>query len=181
MTRTVKMLVCAALVLAATCVGASRSGAAPPQWSLQRASIVLTAQGAVFDHDGQPTISSFLPSLGLSYSATSAMSLVAIAERDFVRKLTVGRLGARFRVANLGDGAIGLGIDGVFYADEGRKVLALAKETSWQASVHGEFPVAHYKNNATMLFLTTSAAFDPNNSLRVYRGGLRFQLVGGRP
>lgn len=182
---------CAALALVVLAVGTvsaslpSAALSAPAQWSLERAAILVTAQGAVFESGGN-SYSVFLPQVGLSYSLTSGMNLVAIAERDFQSHLTVGRLGARFLVSKFGQGALGLGADAVFYADDGRARLGLRKDTSWEASVHGEWPVARYAKRGdeaqgpAALFLCASASRDVQNELSTLRLGLRYQLVGGR-
>jgi hypothetical protein len=148
---------------------------------LDRAAIVLTAQAASFQPDGSSNTNAFLPSLGLSYSLTSEMSLIGAVERDFPDHLTVSRAGARFHIADFGEGSVGLGAALVNYSDDGRKVLALKKDTAFEASAHGSWPVSHYDNGATCFWLVASASRDLDNGLTTIKGGLRWQVVGGRP
>ncbi len=180
--RKTYMLVAVALLCALTICGTSGTAhSAPPSWSLDRASLVLDAGAGVFKPDDAKQIESFLPQLGLSYSLTSKMSLIGAVERDFASKLTVSRAGARFLIAPMGQGQVGIGADLVNYADEGRDALNLSKDTSWSASIRGSWPVSKYKNGATRFLLVGSCERDPQNALTSLRLGLRFQLVGGRP
>jgi hypothetical protein len=177
--RKFMLLAVAVLGLATMC--GTRAEAAPPTWSLQRAAVVVTAGVAQFDVNESPTVNAFLPGLGISYSLTSQMSLVGVVERDFARDLTIARAGARLHIADIGQGDVGFGADLVAYADNGRKYLNLQKETSFQASLNGAWPVSHYKNGATCFWLVGSASYDPQNLLKTYRAGLRWQAIGGRP
>jgi hypothetical protein len=176
-----KLTLLLALSLCFVTVCGTESQAAPAQWSFQRASVVLTAGAAQFDVNESPTVNAFLPGLGLSYSLTSQMSLVGVVERDVARDLTLGRAGARLHIADVGQGDVGFGADLVAYGDNGRKYLNLQKETSFQASLNGAWPVSRYKNGATCFWLVGSASYDPQNLLKTYRAGLRWQAIGGRP
>lgn len=168
-------------------LAATSSTAAPAQWDFKRAAVVISGQAAVFEHQGIHQ-SVFLPQIGLSYNLTSGMNLVAICERDFQSKLTVGRVGARFLLSKIGPNvALGAGADVVTYADDGRAALSLHKDTSWQASLDADVVVARYKPapgkeiGPAALFLVGSLSHDVQNELSTARIALRYQAVGGRP
>jgi len=177
-----KMPVVAGLLALTAFLATARTGeCAPPTWSIQRLSAVVTAGVAQFDVSESPTVNAFLPGLGISYSLTSTMSLIGSYEREFPRKLSIGMVGARFHVLDVGQGDVGFGVNLVAYGDEGRKFLNLRKETSWDASLNGAWPASRYKNGAVCFWLVGSASYDPDNSLKVYRAGLRWQAIGGAP
>jgi hypothetical protein len=176
-----KITLLAALCLWFVTVCGTESQASPPTWSIKRASVVLTAGAAQFDVHDAPSLNAFLPGIGLSYSLTSQMSLIGTVERDFSRDLTIARAGARLHIADVGQGDVGFGADLVGYSDNGRRYLNLEKETSFQASLNGAWPVSRYRNGATCFWLVGSASYDPQNLLKTYRAGLRWQAVGGAP
>lgn len=151
--------------------------AAPPKaLSLDRAALVVTAQGASFNQ--QTPV--FLPSVGVSYSITSALSGGVLAEHDFHAGGSIVKAALRAHVADFGSGAVGLGVN---YA---RGLGAYEQPWSWSASVHGDFPVARGRPNFTgqgrvLLWLVTSAERDLHNDTSILRLGLRGQIWGGSP
>lgn len=171
-----KLLLLAVLALAvAVSGGPGTCEASPPSWSLTRASVVVTAQGAQIE--GR---SYFLPAVGLSYSLTSQLSLIGETSHEFPTEGTINRLGARLHAASFGTGgAVGLGVNWVSY--QAPRLLAVSHEQSWTATIHAAFPVARWKNGATALWGVASAERDPQNELTTYRLGMRAQLLGGKP
>ena len=165
---------CAGLVLGLLAYTAP-AGAAPATWSLSRASFGIDAKAAVLESPERS--SAFLPGAYLSWSATSQLSLAATIERDFSEHLTIGQLGARFLVARMSEGQLAAGVNLVGYGDEGAE--GFLKPTSWNASLHGSYPVWQ-RNGATVAWGIASASYDSDNSLGIYRLGLRYQGIGGR-
>lgn len=152
------------------------AGAAPARWSFDRASAGLSATGAIVDHDGRS--SAFLPGAYLSYSLTSQVSAAATVERDFARDLTIGQAGLRFRMWGNEHGRIFGGVNAVAYGDAGSSTIT--EPTSWNASIHGAWRMAENEGQ-TVLWAITSAAYDSENRLTIYRLGLRWQAIGGHP
>ena len=165
-------------VLAVCSSGASIVSAAPPTWSLHRASFGIDAKGAINDNEG-PTTSAFLPGAYLSYSATSQLSLAATYERDFPRHFSIGQTGLRFLLSKSERGQVAAGVNAVFYGDEG--AVGVVKPTSWNASVNGSWAAAKAKDGTTVLWGIASAAYDPDNAITLVRVGLRLQIFGGAP
>lgn len=171
----------AAQVLALTtflALAGTGEAAPPPALSLDRAALVVTAQGASFNQ--QTPV--FLPSVGVSYSITSALSGGVLAEHDFHAGGSIVKAALRAHVADFGAGAVGLGVN---YA---KNLGALAGDSHWvwTASAHGDFPIARGKPNFTgqgrvLLWLVTSAERDLHNSTSILRLGLRGNLWGGQP
>lgn len=153
------------------------SYASPPTWSFSRASFGVDAKAGIFDTDG-PTSSAFLPGAYLSYSATSQLSLAGTYERDFPRHESIGQAGLRFLMLKTERGQVAAGVNAVFYGDEG--AAAMAKPTSWNASLNGSWSAARAKDGQTILWGIASAAYDPDNALTIIRVGLRLQILGGR-
>lgn len=151
--------------------------ASPATWSLERLSLGADAKGAVLDADGVRS-TAFLPGVYLSWSATSQLSVAGTFERDFARDVNVARGGVRFLIARMGDGGqVGAGAGVVGYSGAGS--AGVAEPTSWEASLHGAYPVWE-SGGRTAAWGIVSASFDPENGAQVFKVGLRAQLVGGR-
>lgn len=147
----------------------------PAQWSLQRTSFGLDAKAALLDNGAHT--SAFLPGAYLSWSATSQFSLAGTVEYDFTSDLVISRAGGRFLVARMGDGGqIGAGASLVGYSGDG--AVGVAEPTSWEASLHGSYPVAE-SSGRTVLWGVLSARYDPENTRALYTIGLRWQAIGG--
>ena len=163
------LLAMGALISPALC------GAAPAQWSIDRLSFGLDAQGAQFDGTN---LSSFLPGAYLSYSATSGLSLAGTVQRDFARHTTIGKGGFRFRVLDGQRGNVAIGANLVGYGDQ-TAWLGIVKPTSWETTVNGAYDV-YQVNGRTILWGIAGASYDKANNVKEVRVGLRWQLVGGR-
>lgn len=164
-----------ALLILALFVAAPAS-ASPARWSLSRASLGLDAKAAITE----PAVTSaFLGGAYLSYSLTSNLSVAAIVERDFAGKLTIFRAGARFPIMQVGEGRVTAGGGLVSYADEG--AAGIVEPTSWDASLHGSWPIATASDGSTTFWGVGSASYDTENARSTYRLGIRWQAVGGVP
>lgn len=154
-------------------------GQAYPALSWHRVSVGADARGVVVDTPLADETTGFRAGAYLSYSVTSMMALAGTVERGFSEDITVGHLGVRFLLAQVGVGQVAAGANVVGYGDAG--AAGIAKPTSWSASAHGNWPIAWKGDGSVLAAGIVSAEWDMDNDLTTYRLGLRWQGWGGRP
>lgn len=152
--------------------------AAPATWSLERASLGFDGKLLLTDN-GSGQVSQFAPGMYVSYSLASNLSLAGTLERSIADHLTIAKAGARVRVLDTDRGDIAGGVDLVSYSDEGAQDFA--KATSYSLGVHGAWDAIRAKNGRTSVWAIASVSYDPDNNLTMYRAGLRWQAIGGKP
>lgn len=172
-----KKLALAGLLLIPLVLGITAPSQAgpPPQWSLDRASFGLDAQGAQWTGTNA---SSFLPGAYLSYDMTSGLSLAATCQRDFARHTTIGKGGFRFKVWDNDRGVVAVGANLVGYGDQ-TAWLGIVKPTSWESCLNGAYGVWQ-KDGRTIAWGIAGASWDQQNNVKEVRVGLRWQMVGGK-
>ncbi len=90
----------------------------------------------------------------------------------------MGRVGARAKIAHFGsDGVVYLGGGWVHYDN----VPGAEKKESWEASVHGAWPLARDRLGRIRASLIASVTHDPGEQLTTCRLGARLHLLGGKP
>ena len=165
-----KAILAASVVL---CLAATAQAQTLPTWSLQRLSGVVTAQGVTFN-GSEP---GFMPALGLGYNITSQLTFVGDYAQDFVQERGVGRIGARARIATVDDGVIYLGGGWVHYDN----VPGAEARESWEASLHGAWPLLRNRAGTIKASLIGSLTHDPGEALTTARLGARWHVFGGKP
>ncbi len=163
----------ALLALLSLLMAADSHAQNPKTLSLQRVAVVVTAQGVTFN-SGSPE---FMPALGVGYSLTSQLTLIGDYAQDIALDRGVGRAGFRARIATIDDGVIYLGGGWVHYDN----VPGAEAKESWEASVHGAWPLLRNREGTIKASLIGSLTEDPGEALTTARLGMRWHLFGGKP
>ncbi len=164
-------LICTLILLIA--LASAAAAQTLPTLSAQRVSVVATAQGVTFNGE-KP---GFMPALGVGYNLTSALTLVADYAQDFAQESGVGRAGFRARIATVDDGVIYLGGGWVHYDN----VPGAEARESWEASLHGAWPLLRNRQGTIKASLIGSVTHDPGEALTTARLGMRWHILGGKP
>lgn len=150
----------------------------PLKWAFSRLAIGVSANAVVYEDLTTSTkTSGFLPQAYASWGATSRASLYGSAERDFAQDGTILSGGVALSMFGYNDpDRFQLGVSAEYVHYDGELWANLPEPDSWRAALKGSIVAIQTgpeNDRKDVAYLALAVLYDPENSMRFWRGGLR--------